>query len=90
MIEFKFRFRNYTEGSLSHQWKTCFLRSCPFEDKLLEACFLEMMWRRMSWLRHLLVEVGGGGGQVSTWSHERHPYPDSYVLAFLPQLLVAG
>jgi len=39
------------------------------------------------------ASVGGGGGwggQVSTWSHERHPYPDSYVLAFLPQLLVAG
>lgn len=49
--------------------------------------FLGMMWRRMNWLRQVFQASEGRGG---TWSHERHPYPDSYVLAFLPQLLIAG
>lgn len=30
-IEFKFHFKNCTEGNLSHQRKTCYLGSCLFE-----------------------------------------------------------
>lgn len=58
MIEFKFHFRNCTEGTLSHQWKT-FLSSCPFEDKPLEACFSRDDVEEDELAKASLKQVGG-------------------------------